>query len=206
MYWQKKQIDYEILIPPIDKPIAEFNEDETDNYFNWFIEKIPERLDYLKFRCSKDLGIQENLIDLSPESLIIIWDWFLKIVEIEDNPNYNPGMFVSISNKQLTLESEYIIRDIAMYVGETFIKNVNGIKWSYNKPPVMDVNDNMPLLSGFIFKNCKPLIKTTQKIKNFQEVFEPISMVRVQALKILDNIQSRNDLYNLYLIWLELNS
>lgn len=205
MYWQKKQIDYDILIPPINKPIAEFNKYETDNYFNWFIEKIPERLDYLKFKCSTDLGIQEDLIDLSPESLIVIWDWFLKIVEIEDNQNYNPGIFVSISNKQLTLESEYIIRDIAMYVGETFIRNVNGIKWSYNKPPKMDVNDNMPLLAGFMFKNCKTLFKTKQVINNFQEVFEPVGMVRVQALKILDNTQNRNDLYNLFSIWLELN-
>ena len=38
MYWQKKRLSYDILIPPIQKPFVEFNLSETETYFKWYID------------------------------------------------------------------------------------------------------------------------------------------------------------------------
>ena len=42
------------------------------------------------------------------------------------------------NKRQLTLETEYIIRDIGMYLGETFRKNLPCIFWTYYTKPTRD--------------------------------------------------------------------
>ena len=35
MYWHKKKLDYNILIPPLNKPFKKFTQKEAENYFIW---------------------------------------------------------------------------------------------------------------------------------------------------------------------------
>jgi len=194
MFWQKKKIQYKILIPPILKPFEEMNEKETNEFFVWFVDRIPERIEYIKMVCSQSINIPSESIDLSPQSLIYIWKWFLNVAEVENIPNEENTNVYESSEKQFSLETEYILRDIGMYLGQTMVTNISNIKWSYYTTPKTDFFVNRPLLLGFIDKNFSPPFPTE---------FEPIHMARVQASNIFNNTQDQNDLFNLYTKWMD---
>ena len=122
MFWQKKEIKYDILIPPFNKNTQEFSAEEAKEYFNWYMSQIPKRIKYLS-------KISECNLDMSFDSLVGLWRWFLKTAEIErtlkerldsirEELKHKPKSFVehinSESKEQLSLQTEYILRDIGM--------------------------------------------------------------------------------------------
>ena len=181
--WQRKTITYNICIPPISKPFTSFSSDETKAFFKWYIDKIPERIRYLSKKCSDDLCINENKISLLPDSLVLLWKWFLNVANTEKSES---------NGLQLDLQTEYIIRDIGMFLGEVFNTNHKCIHWSYFEQPTTDLFVNRPLLTGFKDNSVSP---------PFDVFFEPVHMVRVQACKLLTDQQKEDDLLNLYKKW-----
>lgn len=210
MFWKRNDIDYNILIPPITKPVVEFSAAETASYFAWFIEQIPGRIEYMACQCSKQLGISRSKIDMEPDSLKYVWRWFLGIAEIERTPNQKLEHLIGIYSKypyaiqeyllrnhkeQFSLQTEYILLDIGMYMGEVFIKNNPVLYWGYFTEPRTDFSVNKPVLLGFADSRFTPPFLTE---------FDPIHMVGVQAANIWDNTQNENDLLNLYYKWKKL--
>ena len=200
MYWRKKELKYDTLIPPIRKPFEEFDPDEAEAYFNWFMGQIEDRINYLQ-------EYSKISLDYSVDSLVDIWRWFLKIAEIEQTPRIkineikrqlkgHPKEIVEAvlkeQSKQFSLETEYILRDIAMYLGEVFVKNNLSISWGYHTDVNADSFANKPLLVGFEDRNFDPPFKAR---------FEPVAMIHVQASNIWDNTQSDNDLKSLFEKW-----
>ncbi len=200
MYWQKKKLIYDILIPPIAKPFEEFTVKEAENYFNWHMSNLNERALYL----AKYSNVQ---LDYSVNSLINIWTWFLKVAEIEKTQKEKlneirnqlkskPKDFIDTilkeQSEQFSLETEYIIRDIAMYFGEAIVKNNNSIYWGYHTDIKKDSFANMPLLMGFEDRDFNP---------PFQTAFEPVFIVHGIACNIFDNGHNKNDLVNMYKKW-----
>ncbi len=200
MQWRFKKLNYDILIPKTyGKHIYQFDEQEAASYFEWYMEKVPERVAYVSKVCARELHISEEKMDLSPESLLLLWKWFRRKAKKERIPqtteakkrNQFPNN-IWTNKYQLTLETEYIIRDIGMYVGETFRKNNPQIYWTYYTKPRRDFFVNYPLLKGFVDMTTG---------HPFEAVFEPIHMTGVQAAKILKNTSKDTDLFNIYNIW-----
>ena len=202
MFWREQKITYDILIPPFDKNPQEFNSGETREYFDWYMEHIPKRICYLSQRSRCNL-------DMSFYSLIDLWKWFLKIAEIEKTPedrldamrnelSHHSKFFIdqviSESEVQFSLQTEYILRDIAMYVGEVFVRYSEKITWGYHTDLDKDSFANLPLLQGFEDHDFTP---------PFPMEFEPIHMVSVQASNLFDGDQNSRDLYNLCQQWID---
>ena len=185
MNWQRKKLTYDICIPPLKKNIALLNEKETKDYYDWYLKTISSRIDYLTDVCSEEMKISKKTIGFSPESLLIIWKWFLQKAETEKNDK---------GERQLDLQTEYIVRDIGMFVGELFCSIYDNIHWGYYMEPKTDFFVNRPLLMGFKDNCVSP---------PFDAVFEPIHMVGVQAAKILFNKSTDKDLYNVFAKWSE---
>ena len=181
--WKRKMIPYDICIPPIRKPFPLLNSEEVKEYFQWYIGKIPERIHYLSYMIAQDFGLNESQINLLPDSLIIVWKWFLGVANTEIS---------DASGMQLDLQTEYIIRDIGMFLGELFHSQYKSISWSYFESPKTDLFVNKPILIGFQDNSVSP---------PYHAVFEPIHMVRTQACKVLSDRQSEYDLINLYRKW-----
>ena len=146
MYWHKKKLDYNILIPPLNKPFKKFTQKEAENYFIWHQNQLKPRIEYLQNYACVDLNY-------SVDSINNIWDWFLKIAEIEKTPkikinelknqlkNQPKEIIEDVLNeqsKQFSLETEYIIRDIAMYFGEVYVRNNASITWGYHTDVKLD--------------------------------------------------------------------
>lgn len=167
MYWKKKKLKYEILVPTILKPFEDFTEQETQEYFDWYISKIPERIQILA-------AYSGVILDYSPESLVDIWTWFIKNVEIEKTPKVRieelkkqlqgqPKDYMDSvlkeNEQQLSLESMYILRDIAMYIGEVDVRNNNALYWGFHTDVHLDSFANRPIIMGYEDRDYTPPFK-----------------------------------------------
>ncbi len=199
MRWHIRKLTYDVLVPNLKKSIFKLSEEEAAIYFEWFMEQVPQRVAYISQKCADELRVSADCIDCSPESLLLLWKWFRKRAKTEtviisegekSQPAYANGM---LCNKhQLTLETEYIIRDIGMYLGETFRKNHPQIYWTYYTKPKRSFFVNHPLLKGFV--------DMTTGVP-FDAEFEPIHMAGIQARKILNGKSKDADLFDIYAIW-----
>jgi hypothetical protein len=198
-HWHPQEFTYDILIPKLDKSIFALTEEEAEAYFQWFMERVPERVAYVSKVCASELGISEDRLDCSPESLVLLWRWFIlrgkteTVPEPEDRQLKNTQKSaIARIERQLTLETEYIIRDIGMYFGETLRKNNSSLYWTYYTTPTTDFYQNHPLLMGFISRKGESVFKMP---------FEPIHMAHVQGVNLLDNSAKETDLLKVYNFW-----
>ena len=198
-----KDIEYSIEFPPMGVDYNSWDNKTAKAYFEWYMAQIPLRTTYLCQRVSEDLKVDISLLDFSPNSLNIIWEWYLKtaiiekenIQEIEKYKKsdlYNLVGESSVSYEKLSLNSLIIQRDIGMYLAKVFLAECQSLSWTYihesHSKKVKDIFNNRPQLTGFLY--------------NGEEVmFEPIHMVGVQGENLLDNTCKVSDLYDLYLKW-----
>ena len=187
MFFFTKPVAYDYLVLPLEKSIYDLTPAQARRYFEWYMEKLPERVAYVSRVCAKELLIPQARMDCSPESLILLWRWLRRRAKTELSPC--PG---DPKRKVLTTETELILLDVGMYLGETLHRNVPGLQWSCYTQPKKDFFCNHPLLTGFVdMSSGKP----------FQAVFEPIHMAKVQATKLLRHTSLAHDLYDLYELW-----
>ena len=201
LYHRWKKLNYDILIPPMHPPFAEMTGEEAQQYFEWFVAQIPNRIHYLA-------QYSKIKLDYSDTSLIAIWKWFIKHAKIETSPTkrmcesqrqvqfqYPSDMFNAVMrmrSRQFTLETEYILRDVAMYFGEYWVQKHPQLHWGIiNTDPEL-TNFNMPCIHGFV--DCS-------FDSPYMADFEPIHMVHVCASKLLEGQAKPDDLYNLYITW-----
>lgn len=176
------------------------NPQEAEEYFRWYVAKIDERVKYLEEFSSVTLNY-------SVESLENIWGWFLKNAEIEKTPDIKlyeirrqiKGKSKEIADdimreqaEQFSLQTEYIMRDIAMYFGEVCVKNNDSISWGYHTDIKRDSFANMPILVGFEDRDFSP---------PFKAYFELNFIIEGLANNIFDGDQKRSDLLDMYKKW-----
>ena len=213
MFWRKKKLTYEILVPPESvmprKPYEKYTPRQARIYYEWFISKIPERVEYLQKRSGVDL-------DYTVDSLVPLWRWFLGIAEIEDvtpagiaalkdelknMEEQHRRVIISQFRYQLSLQTEYICRDIGMYYGEVLVRNNEYLSWGYEAHRPYHVCSNIPLVTGF---------ENLLKWKYFYPHFDPLSKIRGLARMLYPIPEydknrkpaSENDLKNHYEQWM----
>ena len=196
-----KDVEYDLLVPPYGQDYYSMTPKQVKDNFEWFISKIPERIDYLINRCAKDLKVSVDKFDYSPESLKLIWRWLLKTVKIEKVPKDQLDEMVKqwghlgkeskmINYEQLTVASQFIIRDIGMYLGEVYTNHFPTVTWGYFTKPKNNVFANRPVLFG-IFVKASDLL--------YNHPLEPIYATEGLALNVIDKKQSEMDLYDFFL-------
>lgn len=198
---------YEFVLPPFDGLPESFNKKTTQQYFEWYLEVLPSRVNCLAELCSSMSGIPIDKIDNSPSSLVYVWEWFLKVAQIEKTsdeilkeierglkqfPESFIKHFLSHSERRFTLVTELLLRDIGMYLGNVFANYSDLLNWGYFSRPKNVMYVNTPLIEGFFDSEFTPPFKLN---------FEPIHMAHVQASKIFGNTATKNDLFNLFKVW-----
>ena len=200
MFGRRRKIKYEIPVPPVDKPIQRLSQAEARQHFEWYMGKLDERTAYLR-------SVTNLKLDHSPDSLVPLWAWFLKHAQIEDTPaevltdlknqlqiagNLLIDVILDEHKTRFTLETEYMMWDIAMYLGQVFVKNHPSIFWGVYTGPKGDAFINCPVLMGFP-NEIDPEKKGMP--------FPPLHMVQVQASRILRQSAGKRDLFRIYQIW-----
>ena len=200
-----RDVEYTIEFPPMGVDYNSWDNKTAKEYFEWYMTQIPLRTAYLCQKVTRDLYIDISVLDFSPESLNIIWEWYLKTAiiekenarEIERQKNSDLYKLVgesSVNYEKLSLNSLIIQRDIGMYLAKVFLAECPSLSWTYiHEQPskkVKDIFNNRPQLTGFLYDGESVM-------------FEPIHMVGVQGANLLDNTHKVSDLYDLYLKWSE---
>ena len=180
----KNETQYEPLIPPIEKPICKFSEYEAKKFFEWYMQNIPDRIAYLSQQCQLPEYTSSTSYEWKAAHLVRIWKWFLRIAGVEIDP--------VTGEKRFSVITEYVLRDIGMYIGEMFVNTCPHLRWDYYTKPKSDIFVNEPVILGFVDNTYVP---------PFYLRFEPIHMVRMKALNMLDGTQHTSDLYDLFMHW-----
>lgn len=188
---------YEVLVPPFSLEYDTWSSIKAEEYLEWYKTHIPERIKYLSHKA----GVQITEERIKPETLTDIWTWFFQNAEIEKVPKRELekqqaafGQFGDsfFAKTRYSVRSEYILRDIAMYLSAVFKTNHPAIHWGIIRKPKRHVNYNQPVLKGFL---------DTRHGKPFESTFQPDHMVHIQAVRFCEGTGTPNDLLNLYRIW-----
>ncbi len=157
---------YEMMIPPFERvDFIEMNKKQAQEYFEWYMNQIEDRITMLLTKIKMD-GVNAEF-DFSEESLIPLWEWYEKKIslrmldnsEYQDRVNkYPEWMKQYISEKDLSFETIMFGIDVSLYFAEVIIRN-NGdkIKWGYFTKPKNRSSVNEPTLLGFKYdKDLNP--------------------------------------------------
>lgn len=208
----KRRTEYKPLIIQADKPFQEMTKKEADAYSEWFLSKIDERSEYLREIVSEGLHIDIKQLDFTLDSTLLIWKWFLKEAKLAKTPESEldkireglrgmPQSFidhmVEMARVELSIRTEYILRDIGMYLGKMFISNYENLRWTIKYKPKSYIYVNVPIIVGFV--DDKP-----EYPKPFHPDLEPIDFARLPAMKIFEGTQKESDLYEKCKEWISL--
>ncbi len=191
-----KDFKYDFCVSPQGFDYHTMTAKEAEEHFNWFLENIDGRIEYLKAFCGIDL-------DFSYESLIRLWEWFLKKARVEKIPHrklkalreqYTAFGDDFVGKHQLSVSTEYLVRDIGIYLSEVFKRTSANIQWGFSTELKSYFFVNRPMLMGFVDKKYAP---------PFSCECDPIHLTRIQAVKLLDHSDSIYDLYNVAMKWKE---
>lgn len=211
MKFTESMKEYKPLIPPIDKPFIDMSKAEAQAYFDWYISHVDERAEYLKTKVAEKLQIPLNKLDYSLESLKLIWKWFLGVAEIsriskkeiqhlkkslKDYPQSFIDSMIGDSHEGLSIFTQFVLRDIGMYVGKVFTTNYPSIKWTFKTTPKNYISVNEPLLVGFVDSN-------PSYPKPFYPDLEPIGFAEGCAVKLISKTEHENDLYDICNKWIQ---
>lgn len=197
-------IDYSLLLPPHGLDYYHMTKAEAQEDFEWFVEHIPERMDYFRTRCASDLRVPQRMLDYSADSMLLVWKWFLKTMRMVPTPrNELERMRESakifgdsyVNKEVFSVSTTFIMRDIGMYVGETYIRNYSPLYWSYFTSPKRNVAARKPIVAGFW--------AWVEGHGSAPAYIDPIGMVEGAASQIYRNAQEERDLYELFFKWIK---
>ncbi len=200
-----KDIKYDLLVSPFGYDYYNMTKKQAAMNFEWFLAVIPQRMEYFRNRCAADLHIPVDLLDFSPQSLKLVWRWFLQTARMEKTPKdtlekMEEGAKVfgdSFINKmQFTVVTQFIMKDIAMYVGQSFVSNYSRLHWSYYTKPKNEISAKQPIIAGFYIKDS---------LAEGDMTVNPLFIVEGAATNFYSQSQSETDIYDdfmRYLRWI----
>lgn len=191
------KVIYKMMIPPIEVGnFDELSKKQAEEHFKWYVDEIPFRLNQLEEYANAVMNA--NLVfDKKPSSLVTIWEWFESIMvtekktekeinkEFEMYPQWLHNRILE-NDIKFTIDTLVVGMDIAIYFGETFIRNNPTIKWGYFTKPRKRASVNRPVLLGFVG----------------QQDLDPREIILNCMRKSLRG-KNPNLLLNLYNIWID---
>jgi hypothetical protein len=152
----RRFLAYEMFALPADlggRLPSEMTPRQAQRYFAWFIEHIPDRLAELR-------NIVDGDLDLSPESLARVGEWFCSTMawrrrtpdelrrEAAGWSKRSRDLGLPVEDLTLTEESFSICIDVGIYLGEVHRRHFPDARWALCTKPKSDISYNQPRLEG----------------------------------------------------------
>jgi len=186
------------MYPPFEiKSFEKMTKKEAQIHFDWYVSEVPKRVELITKAYLETGGGKLDDLDLSPQSLVYLWTWFIPRVvtitksdeEIENELDKAPEWFkekVLENKKKLTVGSLSLAMDIAIYFAEVFIHNFDKLYWGFVTKPKSLIYVNSPVIMGF---------STGIEL-------DPRNIVYNLTLKIInDKSDKEEDLFNIFKVW-----
>lgn len=118
-------------MPPVD--YSELSDEEAQRRFDALTSSSPERIAWLRAEVGEAL-------DLSPESLVPLWEWFVRREHGRRDRGGEVPAWYEADPPELAAQrlSPATLRDvdaIGLYLAEVFLRNVPGAAWGIAKLP-----------------------------------------------------------------------
>jgi hypothetical protein len=185
---------YELIHPPCSLNFEELTKEQAREYFNWYLEKIPIRVQILANYVSSFPEYTQWKTDFLPNSLAPLGTWFVSQVttrqrsdeEIQRIYSKAPAWFsgITIPREDLSVLAVSISMDIGMYVGQIMLNAFSDLSWKLITKSKNHVDFQQPVLSG------------KGKLH-----FNPFRIMLTYAYGIIDGTQGSDRLRELYDIW-----
>ena len=183
------------MTPPFEvKDFFSMNKKEAEQHYIWYLSEVPERIMILKnFIALFDDSINEAM-DYSPNSLIPLWAWYLKNVNIllkseeeyqQEILQYPKDIRYSVSRYKLEFEWMAVAMDIGIYMALCFLEYDKKFKWGYVTKPKQDCV-NKPSIMGF----------------NYKMLFSPMDTMTTMIYKAADRRSKDTQLIEIFDYWI----
>lgn len=182
---------YDIVKPPFEKNLRDMSRIELKQYFQWFIDVLPQRMDVLEDAVRRTPGFDQWCADYTPSSLAPLGHWFTTQVEtrsrseadLEKTKEQQVFPF-DVAGDELTNRTFSLAMDIGMYLGQVFLKNHPSLSWTQDISDKKLIDYGQSLVSGF---GSVPL--------------NPVSIVVVLAYGLASEKKTGDRLREIYDIW-----
>lgn len=188
-------MEYYLMTPSFPlKNFDKMTEKEAKKHFEWYISEIPKRLGLLKRAIEETESELSFTLDFTKNSLVGLWNWYLKNVEIVEKANEEYINELSSANeitksfiRKEKISSGWmaVALDISIYFAECLIKAHQGLKWGIVTKPKSLVYVNKPVVIGFS-NNMK---------------LDAANILFVQTRKVLKGIHDEQALLKLFENW-----
>lgn len=118
-------------MPPVD--YSELSDEEAQRRFDELTSSSPERVAWLR-------GEVGDALDLSPESLVPLWEWFVRREHARSDrsgklPSWYEPDPPELASQRLSPATLRDVDAIGLYLAEVFLRNVPGAAWGIAKLP-----------------------------------------------------------------------
>jgi len=184
---------YPMMEPPFEfESFREMTTQEAKQIFDWHIEQLSKRINVLKEAFYFTTNKNDDVLNLSPSSLIPLWEWYKSRIKIEpitqeelEQLNKLPKWAIPTgSGWKPDLGTVALALDISLYLAEVLLRQFPSLRWSLLTKPKSNINYNHPVIQGFK--------------KNLH--FEPTSVVLNLTFSVIRKNKSGN-LLNIYEAW-----
>jgi hypothetical protein len=185
---------YKIIQPPFTLKFREMSKTELKDYFQWFVDAIPVRLNELANAVRQTSGFETWQPDFTPASLDALGDWFSTQVEtrrrtddeLREIGSRSPYP-IDIPREELTNRTFSLAMDIGMYLSQVFLRNHPSLRWNQEFGDKKFVDYGQPVLAEF---GPSP--------------FNPVRMMVTLAYGLVDKTYAGRRLREVYDIWSKL--
>jgi len=183
---------YSIIQPPFTLKFREMSKQELKDYFRWFFDVLPQRIDELGRAVNGTPGYETWQPDQTAASLNVLGEWFAAHVEtrprrpeeiqkIADSCSFP----IEIPSEELTNRTFSLAMDIGMYLSQVFVKNHPTLQWDHPlKGSKKYIDYGQPVLIGF---GAMP--------------FNPVHMMVTLAYGLMDKTKTGERLRGIYDYW-----
>ena len=182
---------YATIQPPFTLKFREMPKKELTDYFAWFRNIQPQRLDELANAVKQTPGFEAWKADFTPASLDRMGEWFAEqiktrlrteeeILQIRDQSSIP----IEIPGEELTNRTFSLAMDIGMYFSQVLLKNHPTLQWEQQFGNKKDADYGQPVLVGF-----GPV------------AFNPVRLMVTLAYGVVSKKKTGKSLRELYDIW-----
>lgn len=147
---------YATIQPPFTLKFREMSKKELKDYFLWFMDVLPQRLNELANAVRETPGFEAWQADYTPASLDTLGEWFACQVETrnrtEDELQAIKDRLVfpmDIPGEELTNRTFSLAIDMGMYFSQVLLKNYPSLKWEQPLGNKKFADYGQPSLTGF---------------------------------------------------------
>lgn len=146
---------YNTTHPPFTLKFWEMSKKELRDYFRWFLDVTPERINELASAVKSSPGFEDWEPDYTPTSLNALGSWFA--VQIQTRPRTHEEIEEIAaqspfprSGQELTNRTISLAMDIGMYLSEVLLRNNPSLRWDQLFGSKRFIEYGQPVLVGFV--------------------------------------------------------